>query len=31
MNGIRRSLIVSYVTGEWRNRHELAWPDVPVG
>lgn len=27
--GVRRSLIVNYVTNEWRNRHELA-RDVPV-
>ncbi len=31
IDGVRRSLIVNYVTGEWRNRHELAWPDRPVG
>ena len=31
MNGIRRSLIVNYVTREWRNRHELAYPDMPIG
>ncbi len=31
IDGVRRSLIVNYVTSEWRNRHELAWPDTPVG
>ena len=31
IDGVRRSLIVNYVTAEWRNRHELAWPDRPVG
>ena len=31
IDGVRRSLIVNYVTSEWRNRHELAWPDRPVG
>lgn len=28
--GTRRSLIVNYVGPEWRARHELAYPDVPV-
>ncbi len=27
---VRKSLIVNYVTQEWRNRHELAYPDTPV-
>ena len=31
IDGVRRSLIVNYVTSEWRNRHELAYPDKPVG
>jgi hypothetical protein len=30
ISGIRRSLIVNYVTTEWRNRHELAFPDKTV-
>lgn len=30
INGIRRSLIINYVTTEWRNRHELAYPDQTV-
>jgi hypothetical protein len=28
--GVRRSLIVNYVSDEWRARHELAFPDRPV-
>ena len=31
IDGVRRSLIVNYVTSEWRNRHELAYPEEPVG
>jgi len=31
IDGVRRSLIVNYVTNAWRNRHELAWPDRPIG
>lgn len=31
IDGVRRSLIVNFVTGEWRARHELAYPDRPVG
>ncbi|HTI03645.1 MAG TPA: 2OG-Fe(II) oxygenase [Acidisoma sp.] len=30
ITGVRRSLIVNYVTPEWRARHELAFPDRPV-
>jgi hypothetical protein len=30
IRGVRRSLIVNYVTPEWRARHELAFPDRPV-
>lgn len=29
--GVRRSIIVNYVGPEWRARHELAFPDRPVG
>lgn len=29
--GVRRSLIVNYVGPEWRARHELAFPDRPIG
>lgn len=28
--GVRRSLIVNYVTPCWRSRHELAFPTRPV-
>jgi hypothetical protein len=31
MTGVRRTLIVNYVRDEWRARHELAYPDEPVG
>ena len=31
ITGIRRSLIVNYVTPEWRSRHELAFPETPIG
>lgn len=30
IKGVRKSLIVNYVTPEWRNRHELAFPETPV-
>ncbi len=28
--GVRRSLIINYVTSDWRSRHELAFPTQPV-
>lgn len=28
---VRKSVIVNYVKPEWRSRHELAFPDRPVG
>lgn len=31
IQGIRRSIIVNYVKDEWRARHELSFPDTPVG
>jgi len=31
IEGVRRSLIVNYVRNEWRSRHELAYPQSPVG
>jgi hypothetical protein len=31
LTGVRRTLIVNYVGPEWRSRHELAYPDRPVG
>ncbi len=30
ITGVRRSLIVNYVTSDWRAREELAFPDRPV-
>ncbi len=30
MNGIRKSLIINYVGPEWRNRHELCFPEDPI-
>lgn len=30
INGIRKGLIINYVTDEWRARHELAFPDQPI-
>ena len=30
LGGLRRSLIVNYVRDEWRARHELAFPEMPV-
>lgn len=29
--GVRRTLIVNYVTPEWRARHELSFPEAPAG
>ena len=31
IQGVRKSLIVNYVTDEWRAREQLAFPDSPVG
>ena len=28
--GVRQSLILNYVTPEWRAREQLAFPDQPV-
>ena len=30
-NDVRRSIIINYVKPEWRARHELSFPDSPVG
>lgn len=30
IGGVRKSLIVNYVTAEWRAREQLAYPDMPV-
>ena len=28
--GVRKSIIINYVIPEWRSRHELAFPELPV-
>jgi hypothetical protein len=28
--GVRKSVIVNYVTGDWRAKAELSFPDAPV-
>ena len=30
IEGVRKSVIVNYVTSEWRAREQLAFPDRPV-
>jgi len=30
IRGVRRSLIVNYVSDAWKSRHELAFPDTPI-
>jgi hypothetical protein len=30
IEGVRRSIIVNYVTAEWRAREQLAYPDQPI-
>jgi hypothetical protein len=30
IKSVRRSLIINYVTGDWRSRHELAFPEHPI-
>lgn len=30
IEGVRKSLIINYVTDEWRAREQLAFPDVPI-
>lgn len=30
MKGVRKSLIINYVAPEWRNRHELCFPEEPI-
>jgi len=30
INGVRKSLIINYVTQDWRSREELSFPDVVV-
>ncbi len=31
IEGVRKSIIINYVTNEWRAREQLAFPDRPVG
>lgn len=31
IDGVRKSIIVNYVGPEWRARHELAYPETPIG
>lgn len=31
INGIRKSIIINYVTDEWRAREQLAFPESPMG
>jgi hypothetical protein len=30
IEGVRKSVIINYVTNEWRAREQLAFPDGPV-
>jgi len=30
INGVRKSVIINYVTKEWRAREQLAFPDAPI-
>ena len=30
IDGVRKSIIINYVTNEWRAREQLAFPDVPI-
>jgi hypothetical protein len=30
IKGVRTSLIINYVTNEWRAREQLAFPDAPI-
>jgi len=30
INGVRKSLVINYVTNEWRAREQLAYPEQPV-
>jgi hypothetical protein len=31
IEGVRKSVIINYVTNDWRAREQLAFPDTPVG
>jgi hypothetical protein len=30
IDGVRKSVIINYVTNEWRAREQLAFPDRPI-
>ena len=30
IEGVRNSLIINYVTNEWRAREQLAFPETPI-
>ena len=30
IEGVRKSVIINYVTNEWRAREQLAFPDKPI-
>jgi hypothetical protein len=30
INGVRKSIIINYVTDEWRAREQLAFPEDPI-
>jgi hypothetical protein len=31
IEGVRKSVIINYVSDEWRAREQLAFPDAPIG
>ena len=31
IDGVRKSLVINFVTNDWRAREQLAYPDTPVG
>ena len=31
IDGVRKSLVINYVTNDWRAREQLAYPETPVG
>jgi hypothetical protein len=30
IDGVRKSLVINYVTNEWRAREQLAYPNTPI-
>ena len=30
IDGVRKSLVINYVTNDWRAREQLAYPETPV-